>query len=126
MSHTTYPLIDPHGHRLILLRLFDNGDQTYSLSAATAGSTLLEGSGLALNNSSLAVPVPAGANAAVLQSEHGPLYYEINSEEDASENSAGYCPADCERHIFKLAALHSLKIFGAAGVKAHIQFYAVP
>lgn len=67
--------------------------------------------------------VPAGATVALMRSEGGAVYYDINAT-TANANSAGYLPDGWPMIVGPLDNLDALAFYGAAGVKVHVQYFS--
>lgn len=98
------------------------GDTYAQEVAYTAAADYKGGETLEPNGASVAATIPAGTTMVFVSAEGGPIYYAINAA-PADANSPGYVPQDTLRVVFSIANLTSLAIFGAAGAKAHIEYY---
>ena len=66
--------------------------------------------------------VPDAATLALVRSEGGAVYYDINAT-TANVNSAGYLPDGWPMIIGPIDNLNSLAFYGASGVKVHVQYF---
>lgn len=81
------------------------------------------GEAIVPNGSSTAATIPEGANCAILSAEGGAAYYAVNAA-SASASSPGFVPENMRSVVPPIDNLTSLKVFAAAGVTVHVEYYA--
>lgn len=75
------------------------------------------------NESSVPIPVPNGANAAIIMAEGGAIYFAINNG-PAKTTSGGYAPQDSTPGVvYPIDDFRILHVYGGAGAIAHVLFY---
>lgn len=98
------------------------GNQYAQEVAVMASAEYLGGECIALAGAADEATIPAGATMALISAEGGAVYYAVN-DVDADGDSPGYVPADNLRFVYSISNLETLHVYGAADVKAHIEYY---
>jgi hypothetical protein len=81
----------------------------------------ISGETITLTGTSVVLTIPSDASVVFIVAENGAVYYATNGA-IASAISGGYIPEDTGQIIGPLANLQRMAVFGAADVKAHIQY----
>ena len=91
--------------------------------------TWISGSTVILSGSSVAVSLPSPTPQAIaIRAEGGAVYFEINASGglisgSATSNASGYVPADNLDVLPEIYNLHTLHLYGASAVKAHLRYF---